>query len=493
MDYENLKYIASRYFGFIEGVYKHQNMTDTPYLKDRISKETYHHMFEDVAKMIMEYPDEDIETYRKMLYDDSKIEFMIKRIVYSQGQTPGMVLNFGTKLNRDVIVCGNMQEVNINNNKIEKMPISMKENTIFDLASTSKLFTSLSILKLCEAGLISLDDPIRKHVPEFQNLGNITIFELLTFTTSVKTTSRLNDAKSPEEALHILYTLEKNNAPNKMWMYSDMGAMCLRVLVERVAKMSFKDFVNEEILRPCNMNNTFLNVPRDLRGNVANENYSSVVDANGNIQTRFTNIPGTAHDPKANIIGHQVGIAPGHAGYFSNASDMTTLAKAIMEGKVINEEHTKMLAQNHVGEKLQDENGNDIYSQHLGALTYTKQGNSRLLGVPSFLSGGAFLSPGFGGTFLCVDKLNGAYSFLGSNRLHNRIYSIPQEYAGQIKQDIYGEKTYTDPSLNKQVVSSTYTKDVGVINYTAMELALKYRLLELMLNQKKELTLKRYI
>ena len=58
----------------------------------------------------------------------------------------------------------------------------MEEDTIFDLASTTKGFTAIAILKLLEMGLIdNLQDDIIKYAPQFENLKGITIYDLFSF------------------------------------------------------------------------------------------------------------------------------------------------------------------------------------------------------------------------------------------------------------------------------------------------------------------------
>ena len=185
----------------------------------------------------------------------------------------------------------------------------------FDLASTSKTFTAVAILILAEDKLIDVFEPVTKYVPEFKNLGNTTIYDLLKFRVSVATPSRIDSAKNKEEALNILYqSYPRDVQPENA--YTDIGAMILRVLVEKVTCMKFHKFVETMIFRRCGMYNTYLNVPSYDLDRVANENYSTIITQDGSAITRYDNVPGTVHDPKANAIGQKEGIAPGHAGFF---------------------------------------------------------------------------------------------------------------------------------------------------------------------------------
>ena len=115
-----------------------------------------------------------------------------------------------------------------------------------------------------------------------------------------------------------------------------MGAIALKYVIESVTKMPYESFIKDIILKPTKMNNTFLNVNNSFINDVANENYSTIIDKDGNIITTTDNEVGSIYDPKAKMLGHNLGFASGHAGYFSTTEDMIKFAKAL-----INEEFIK--------------------------------------------------------------------------------------------------------------------------------------------------------
>lgn len=63
-------------------------------------------------------------------------------------------------------------------------PVEMKKDTIFDIASISKLFTTTAAMQLYEQGMFELDDPVGKYIPEFNENGkeNVTIRQIMTHT-----------------------------------------------------------------------------------------------------------------------------------------------------------------------------------------------------------------------------------------------------------------------------------------------------------------------
>ena len=455
------------------------------------SKEDYNALLADVVTLLKENPTADLKEYRSILLEKSGIIELINEFIFTRKLTPGLVVSFGSELNRDTLVCGNKQEVLFKNDHYISAPLTMEKDTIFDLASTSKLLTAISVLKLCEAGLIDMHDPVKKYVPEFVDLEDITIFDLLTFKVPVCSRGRIDSAKTEEEAKTLVYTLSREQNHDPSFPYTDMGSIALKYVIEKISNMPLREFIEEEILKKCHMNSTFLNVPQELCTNVANENYSSTVDAKGNIITMYNNVPGTIHDAKTRALGHRSGIAPGHAGFFSCAEDLELLASNIINKKLLSEKYTLMLGQNYVGGLVKLNSGDIAYNCHHGMLTYAKQADPFFLStVQPFLSGKAFASPGFAGTSLCVDPLNKVSTFIGANRLHNRIYAVSPFQNDNVTLYQSGMREYTSPLTGeKKVVSKTYSKDSAQITKSAMKLALQYRLLEQVLEQKEELKL----
>jgi len=472
-------------YNYIDTLYENQNNTETKELRGLFSKKDYYEILKDTLQVIEKYPNKDIEFYKEMLLQKSNILEIIKDFVYEKGRTPGLVIQFGTLLNETIVTCGLRQECIYQNNLRIDYPVPMEKSTIFDLASTSKTFTAISILLLAQNGTIFLDDPINKYLPEFVNLNDITIFDLLTFKKPIKTSSRIDNEENSQNAQKLIYTMTKDENPNLSFPYTDMGAIILKLLIEKVTNMSLDSFINEEILKRCKMDNTYLNVPASKTHLVANENYNTIIKSDGSFNINFQNYPGTVHDPKSRALGHSQGYAPGHAGYFSNAKDMSALAKNLINQNILNENYLLLMGQHHTGGKINQLNE---YSTMHGTLNYAKQLDTKRLTVQPFLSGKAFLSPGFAGTSLCVDPLNKIYFFIAGNRLHDRIFMIHPNAKNNLITMPNGKMIYSYQNLSK-IVSSTYSKDSEIVSKQAAILAIKYQLLEKIFNQKKALTL----
>jgi CubicO group peptidase (beta-lactamase class C family) len=146
----------------------------------------------------------------------------------------------------------------------ENVPISPK--SVFDIGSTSKQFTAMSILLLEKAGKLSIDDDVRKYIPELPDYGKkITILNLLNHTSGLRDYLALFDiagvnvdsVTTDEDALALI-TRQKglNFAPGSQYLYSNTGFFLLSVIVERVSGKTLRDFAAENIFAPLEMSHT---------------------------------------------------------------------------------------------------------------------------------------------------------------------------------------------------------------------------------------------
>ena len=478
-----MKYII--YKKYLDTLIKNQNDTNIPCLQDIYTEKDYEKLLKPVMKIIKENSYASLTTLRLKLFLQSGLKEIIDNFVKDTQITPGLILDFGTFKNRDTVICGNRQEYVMRNGILVREELPMEKNTIFDLASTSKTFTAVATLILAEKNLIDVFDPVNKYVPEFKNLGNTTIYDLLKFRVSVATPIRVDSVQDKDKALEILYQAYPRDV-NIENAYTDIGAMILRVLIEKVTNMKFTDFVETEILKKCGMNDTFLNVPYYKLDRVANENYSTIITQDGSAITRYDNVPGTVHDPKANAIGQKEGVAPGHAGFFSTKDDMIKLAEALINEELISKNSLLSMSDTETGFK-----DDDKYTRFYGSLVYLKQPDPKFLSVYPRLSGRSFMSPGFAGTQLVVDPINKITLFVGSPRLHNRIYQIHKTQMQNIKVDEHNKKTFIMPDGTEKIVCSDYTKAKEVLVTLALDLAIQYQLLENLYPNQKEMHLVR--
>lgn len=144
--------------------------------------------------------------------------------------------------------------------------IPIEASTIFHIASISKQFTVFSVLLLEKQGKLSLDDDIRKYIPEVPDFGKtITLRHLATHTSGLRDQWnllsmagwRLDDVITKEHVLKLVSKQkELNFNPGDEFAYCNTGFTLLAEVVARVADMSFAEFTKEAIFEPLKMNNT---------------------------------------------------------------------------------------------------------------------------------------------------------------------------------------------------------------------------------------------
>jgi len=134
---------------------------------------------------------------------------------------------------------------------------------VFLLASISKPMTATAVMLLADRGALSLSDPVRKHIPEFQGGENdkITIRHLLTHTTGLpdmlpenedlrKRHAPLKDFVAATCKTQLLFT------PGTKVRYQSMGILLAAEIVERVAKKPLREFLRAEVYGPLGMRDT---------------------------------------------------------------------------------------------------------------------------------------------------------------------------------------------------------------------------------------------
>src|SRR5215471_5808745 len=144
--------------------------------------------------------------------------------------------------------------------------VGITRETVFDIGSTSKQFTAASILLLEKQGKLSVNDDIRKYVPEIPDYGHkITILHLLNHTSGLRDYLTLfelagintDSVTTDEDALAIIGNQKALNfEPGSDWLYSNSGFFLLSVIVKRASGETLAEFAAENIFTPLEMKST---------------------------------------------------------------------------------------------------------------------------------------------------------------------------------------------------------------------------------------------
>ncbi|GAA5194444.1 serine hydrolase domain-containing protein [Rugosimonospora acidiphila] len=287
----------------------------------------------------------------------------------------------------------------------DKLPpdqrIAMRPDTIFDVASMTKIFTSTAAVQLIQAGRIGLNDPVVKYIPEFASHGksDITIRELLTHTSGLPADPDPSLCTYPthDEQWAAVYDVTPIAPPNTTYLYADMNMMVMGKVIEVVTGQTLDRVIAQRITRPLGMTETMFNPPASLRPRIAATEFEP---GRGLVW-------GTVHDENAFCLG---GVA-GHAGVFSTAHDLAILAQALLNGgvyggaRILSEDSTRLLFTNY----------NQAFPTHEHSLVFELNQRRYMDAMSSPVTAG---QTGFTGTSIVIDPLAHSFMILLTNRVH---------------------------------------------------------------------------
>lgn len=460
---------------YIDALWTGQNLGASQCQKNLVPREYYENIVLYIDKVLMNNPDASIKELRDILINDAGIEKRLRDFCLIKKQAPGMLVSVRTNNYYHDFYAGYKEEVIKENGILKENLQDMNYDTIFDLASVTKLFTSIATLKLVELNLLNLNDSVTKYVPEFKNLNGITIYDLLTFK-FLMTSKRIDEARSQKESEDILHRAYFKRLKIGQNTYNDFGAMILKYVIESVTQMKYYDFLQKYILLPLGMNDTIAKIDEDKVQRVVSNNYDVRIKENGEIITRDYIEKGVPSDDKARILGENQTDLTGHAGLFSTSLDMEKLTKGFVSSRVISYAYRDLMAKNQAGYLYNKDDGSLWATQFYGMLCYSKNPIKELSEVYHPLSGNSFASSGWAGTYYTIDPLNDISVFFGSNRSHNRV-SINKQKEKILKGD-NGEKYIILPDGRKIIDSSGYVYERDYVVKPAIELALKLKILE---------------
>lgn len=283
--------------------------------------------------------------------------------------------------------------------------IPVRDNTIFDLASMSKLFTTLAAVQQIERGTISLDAPVARYLPEFARNGKsaITIRMLLTHTSGLRPDLPFYDYSGRAAQEQALFEDTPQATPGTKYIYSDLNLITMQFVLEKVTGRTLDALVRDGITKPLRMSDTMYNPPASLRPRIAATEYQHVPPA----QLDRGLVWGQVHDENAYALG---GVA-GHAGVFSTAHDLAVLAQAILDGgryggaRILRESSVRLL-----------------FTDFNTAFPGNAHGLGFEIDEPWYMDG--MSSPvtightGYTGTSIVIDPLSHSFAILLTNRVH---------------------------------------------------------------------------
>ncbi|HKC80023.1 MAG TPA: serine hydrolase [Gemmatimonadaceae bacterium] len=290
------------------------------------------------------------------------------------------------------------------------------QRTIYDVASLSKVVgTTTAIMILFDEKKIGLDDPVVNYIPTFGggDKDRVTIRQLLTHTSGLPAGRDIwRIAQTPLEARALVLNTPLEGRPGAQYIYSDLGADVLGLIVEVVASEPLDKFLTRRVFDPLGMNETFYRPADSLRYRIAPTEVTP---------PRGYPLRGEVHDENAYALG---GVA-GHAGLFSTAADLSVFAQMMLNG----------------GEY----NGVQIISKPTVELFTSRSFGHRALGwdtAEGDYGSGRYLGPtayghtGFTGTSMWIDPEREMFVILLTNRVHAARALRPAKVISDVRADL---------------------------------------------------------
>jgi CubicO group peptidase (beta-lactamase class C family) len=196
-----------------------------------------------------------------------RLQERLEHVVESQNWTG---LAAAVVIDQSLLWCGAFGHASLE----EKRPVTVK--TLFGVGSITKAFTAIALFQLRDAGLLCLDDPIEKYLPEFKirspfpNSGPATIRQIMGHRAGFPMETPINCWESlefPDGAalLSSLQDTELTCLPMTEYRYGNLGFAILGTLVSRVAKQPYRVYITEHILKPLGMRDATFERPSNGR------------------------------------------------------------------------------------------------------------------------------------------------------------------------------------------------------------------------------------
>jgi CubicO group peptidase (beta-lactamase class C family) len=286
--------------------------------------------------------------------------------------------------------------------------IAATPHTIYDLASMSKLFTTVTLMRLVERGLVDLDAPVASYIPEFAAGGKetVTVRHLLTHTSGLPAFRPLySEFPTPETRLAgaLATPPTAGSHPGDQYVYSDLGLIALGVLVERKTGLALDEAVHAAVTGPLSMRDTGYRPSPERKPQIAATELEDYVGRGM--------VWGEVHDENAWSLG---GVA-GHAGLFSTVDDLAVFSQMLLNGG--HYRGRRILRAATIRHMLVNYNAHleDRYPDSDRGLGFELNKHGYMGGLASPVT---FGHTGFTGTSLVIDPLAHTFLILLANRVH---------------------------------------------------------------------------
>lgn len=208
--------------------------------------------------------------------------------------------------------------------------IKADKNSKYRIGSISKTFTSVLVMKAIEESKLTLTQTIDKYFPSIKNAEKITIKQLLThrsgiynFTNNIDYLSWNTQPKTEKEMVELIAKFGSDFEPNSKAEYSNSNYVLLSYILEKTFKKSFSELLQEYIIFPIGLENTYFGNNIDTNQNEC-KSYNFLGDWVVSTETDMS-------------------IPMGAGGIISTPEDLVKFSNALFQGKLLSTESLEMM------------------------------------------------------------------------------------------------------------------------------------------------------
>lgn len=156
--------------------------------------------------------------------------------------------------------------------------VAATPNTVYRIASLTKMFTAVQILQLSEEGKLKLDDPLGKYLPSVpESWKKVTLTQLLNHTSGIKSytddpkvmTEKIFQPATPPQIIGTVSKAPLDFPSGTSWHYNNSGYVLLGMIIEKIDGRKYADSLKARILQPLGMTNTYFASDRRIITNRA--------------------------------------------------------------------------------------------------------------------------------------------------------------------------------------------------------------------------------
>ncbi len=317
-------------------------------------------------------------------------------------------------------------------------PEPMQTNTLFDLASNTKIFaTNFALMKLVSEGLLNINKPVQSYLSEYKGEGRTerTIKDLLTHSAGYppvfdfhRKDGRYGEAfysqNSKTTKQLLLTSVPFSNKSSGQHVYSDIDYMILGVLIERITGQPLDEYLEQQVYAPLKLTNTLFN---PLKKGFKHNQFAAT-ELSGNTRDgriKFDNIrtgvlQGQVHDERAY---YSLDGVAGHAGLFSNAHDLAVLCQLLLNSGGYGDQ--QLFSASALAQFLTPQSSDETYG-----LGFRLAGNNqaRRWHFGPYASAQAYGHTGWTGTVTVIDPAYDLAIVLLTNARHSAIKGSQKRY-----------------------------------------------------------------